>query len=71
MTPVDGQPATVGNGMMIGLSLSSQDQVKALHARALALGSKDEGAPGDRGGGFYGAYFRDLDGNKIDAFCMG
>ena len=57
--------------MMIGLSLSSQDQVKALHARALALGSKDEGAPGDRGGGFYGAYFRDLDGNKIDAFCMG
>ena len=71
MTPFDGQPASVGNGVMIGLALQEQDQVKALHAKALALGGKDEGAPGDRGGGFYGAYFRDLDGNKIAAFSMG
>ena len=71
MTPFDGKPASVGNGVMIGLALQKQDQVKALHAKALALGGKDEGAPGDRGGGFYGAYFRDLDGNKIAAFSMG
>ena len=38
---------------------------------ALSLGAKDEGAPGDRGGGFYGAYFRDLDGNKVCVFKMG
>ncbi|MEO6625598.1 MAG: VOC family protein [Burkholderiaceae bacterium] len=71
MAPFDGKPASVGNGVMIGLAMQKQDQVKALHAKALALGGKDEGAPGDRGGGFYGAYFRDLDGNKIAAFSMG
>ncbi len=71
MMPFDGKPATVGNGTMIGLALQKQEQVKALHAKALALGGKDEGAPGDRGGGFYGAYFRDPDGNKIAAFSMG
>ena len=38
---------------------------------ALKLGGSDEGPPGPRGGGFYGAYFRDLDGNKICAFVMG
>jgi catechol 2,3-dioxygenase-like lactoylglutathione lyase family enzyme len=70
MTPFDGQPATVGNGTMIGLGLANPAQVQALHARALALGGADEGAPGARGGSFYGAYFRDLDGNKIAAFCM-
>ena len=42
----------------------------ALHKKALALGGKDEGAPGPRGDGFYAGYFRDLDGNKLNAFCM-
>ncbi len=70
MKPFDGQPATVGNGVMIGLAAHTKDQVNALHAKALALGGHDEGAPGLRGGNFYGAYFRDLDGNKIAAFCM-
>ena len=70
MTPFDGKPATVGNGVMIGLYLSSADQVNAIHAKALALGGIDEGAPGARGEHFYGAYFRDLDGNKLAAFYV-
>lgn len=71
MLPFDGQPASVGNGVMVALVVDSQDKVKALHAKALALGGKDEGAPGPRGEGFYAAYFRDLDGNKLNAFCLG
>ena len=67
--PFDGNPATVGNGVMIALALKTPEQVAALHAHALELGSRDEGAPGDRGGKFYAAYFRDLDGNKLNAFC--
>ena len=48
----------------------SVEKVDLLHAKALSLGGKDEGAPGDRGGGFYGAYFRDLAGNKLCVFTM-
>lgn len=70
MTPFDGKPASVGNGMMIGMSLKNVDQVNAIHAKALALGGVDEGAPGPRGDNFYGAYFRDLDGNKLAAFFV-
>ena len=69
--PNDGKPATVGNGVMVAIVVDSQEKVQALHAKALALGGKDEGAPGLRGGGFYAGYFRDLDGNKLNAFCMG
>ncbi len=69
-TPHDTKPATVGNGVMVALTASSSDQVKALHARALELGGSDEGEPGPRGdSGFYGGYFRDLDGNKLVAFA--
>jgi catechol 2,3-dioxygenase-like lactoylglutathione lyase family enzyme len=68
--PFDGKPACVGNGMMVALPASGPDQVKAIHATALKLGGKDEGAPGLRFGQFYGAYFRDLDGNKISTFCI-
>lgn len=69
--PFDGKPATVGNGVMIALAVDSPAKVNALYHKALALGGTDEGAPGPRGeGGFYAAYFRDLDGNKLDAFCM-
>jgi len=68
--PFDGKPASVGNGVMVALSMSSMENVNSFHAKALALGATDEGAPGPRGsGGFYGAYFRDLDGNKLAAFC--
>ena len=69
MKPFDGRPATWGNGTMLALTLDTRDKVNALHAKALALGSMDEGAPGERGPGFYGAYFRDPDGNKLCAFC--
>jgi predicted lactoylglutathione lyase len=70
--PFDGSPATAGNGTMVALAAGSTANVDALHRRALALGAKDEGAPGPRGtGGYYGAYFRDLDGNKLCAFHIG
>ena len=68
--PFDGKPQSVGNGMMVALQLDSNEQVDALHAKALELGGSDEGAPGDRGGIFYAAYFRDLDGNKLAAFKL-
>jgi catechol 2,3-dioxygenase-like lactoylglutathione lyase family enzyme len=70
MRPHDGKPATVGNGTMVALAASGPEQVQALHAKALALGGADEGAPGPRGSNFYGAYFRDLDGNKLAAYCI-
>jgi catechol 2,3-dioxygenase-like lactoylglutathione lyase family enzyme len=73
--PYDGQAATVGNGNMVSLVMDARDKVDAVHAKALALGGSDEGAPGLRGEegdrAFYGAYFRDLDGNKLCAFCVG
>jgi catechol 2,3-dioxygenase-like lactoylglutathione lyase family enzyme len=70
--PFDGSPATAGNGTMVALAAGSTANVDALHRRALALGARDEGAPGPRGtSGYYGAYFRDLDGNKLCAFHVG
>lgn len=69
--PENGQPATCGNGCMIALLARDRDQVDRLHALALSLGGTDEGAPGERFTGFYAAYFRDLDGNKLNAFTMG
>ncbi|MGB3621305.1 MAG: VOC family protein [Ketobacter sp.] len=68
--PFDGKEATVGNGVMIALSVETSEQVDALHAKALSLGGTDEGTPGPRGDGFYVGYFRDLDGNKLNFFCM-
>jgi catechol 2,3-dioxygenase-like lactoylglutathione lyase family enzyme len=69
--PNDGKPATVGNGTMVALAATSKEQVNAVHAKALSLGSKDEGAVGPRGDNFYAGYFRDLDGNKLCVFFMG
>jgi len=68
--PEDGNAATVGNGVMVAIAMDSTDKVDAFHAKALELGGTDEGAPGQRGEGFYAAYFRDLDGNKLNAFCL-
>lgn len=67
--PFDAQPASHGNGTMIALSAKDKEQVHSVHALALKLGAKDEGAPGPRGGSFYGGYFRDLDGNKFN-ICL-
>ena len=70
--PFDGNPATVGNGVMVALEAQDQTQVHTLYDIALANGGTDEGAPGPRGdGGFYAGYFRDPDGNKLAAFIMG
>ena len=69
--PFDGNAATVGNGMMVALAVDAENKVNALHAKALELGAADEGAPGPRGDGFYAAYFRDMDGNKLAVFKAG
>ena len=71
MKPYDGKPATVGNGVMAAIVVDSRDKVDKLYAKALALGGTDEGPAGPRGEGFYAGYFRDLDGNKLNVFCMG
>ena len=73
--PYDDHPATIGNGSMLALVQPSRAQVDLLHARTVELGGADEGAPGLRGDegpqAFYGAYARDLDGNKLCFFCVG
>ena len=69
--PHDGKKATVGNGVMVAIVVDSRDKVDALHAKALELGGTDEGAPGQRMDNFYAGYFRDLDGNKLNAFYYG
>jgi catechol 2,3-dioxygenase-like lactoylglutathione lyase family enzyme len=69
--PYDEQPATAGNGSMFGLAAADRAQVDATYAAAIAAGAIDEGAPGLRTDTFYGAYFRDPDGNKICVFKMG
>ena len=68
-TPFDNNPAIAGNGVMIALKVDNQEQVRALLAKAIELGSQNEGDPGPRGDhGFYGGYFRDLDGNKMSVY---
>jgi catechol 2,3-dioxygenase-like lactoylglutathione lyase family enzyme len=71
MTPFDGKPATVGNGVMPAIALDSKEQVDRVYAKAMALGSQDEGPPGPRGEGFYAACFRDPDGNKLNVCYVG
>lgn len=69
--PADGLEACIGNGMMVAITVDSKEKVDALHAKALELGGSDEGAPGPRSDTFYAGYFRDLDGNKLNAFFIG
>ena len=69
-SPYDGKPATVGNGVMVAFEAQDRAQVERIYRLALSLGGQDEGTPGPRGEGFYAAYFRDLDGNKLNAFVM-
>lgn len=73
-TPENGEPAKAGNGIMIGLKADSPQQVDAFHAAALAHGGACAGPPGPRptyGEGYYLAYVRDPDGNKLAAFFKG
>jgi predicted lactoylglutathione lyase len=69
--PFDGNKATIGNGVMVALGTDSRAKVDAVYKKAMELGAKDEGPVGPRGEGFYAGYFRDPDGNKLNAFCMG
>jgi catechol 2,3-dioxygenase-like lactoylglutathione lyase family enzyme len=73
--PANKQPAVPGNGNMTAVAMNSRANVDAFYNKALELGGTDEGPPGVRGDegpqAFYGAYFRDLDGNKLAAFCIG
>ena len=62
--PIDGEPATNGNGTVIGLNVGSIAEVKRLHSKVIELGGICEGEPGQRGPKF-SAYARDLDKNKI------
>ena len=70
VNPYDEKPQSVGNGMMVALRLDSKEAVDTLYTKALDLGGTDEGPPGDRDGIFYAGYFRDLDGNKLNAFFL-
>ena len=71
LKPFDGKPATVGNGVMVALAVDSKEKVDRIYKKALELGATDEGPAGPRFDGFYAGYFRDLDGNKLNVFCMG
>jgi predicted lactoylglutathione lyase len=68
--PHDGNSATVGNGSMVALAVDSPAKVDAIYNKAMELGAQDEGPAGPRGDTFYAGYFRDLDGNKLNVFCM-
>ena len=68
--PYDGEAATAGNGTMVALAMEGPEAVDKLHARALELGGSDEGAAGPRSGGFYGGYFRDLDGQQARGLLL-
>lgn len=71
LKPFDRNAPAPGNGPMVAFDAKSRVAVDAFHAAALAAGGKDEGAPGLRKyhPNFYGAYVRDLDGNKLCAVC--
>jgi catechol 2,3-dioxygenase-like lactoylglutathione lyase family enzyme len=69
--PYDKKPATVGNGVMVAIVVDSKAKVDSLYRKAMELGATDEGPPGPRGEGFYAAYFRDLDGHKLNFFNVG
>ncbi|MGE3304241.1 MAG: VOC family protein [Hyphomonadaceae bacterium] len=69
--PFDGKAGSVGNGVMVALAAKDRAHVDRIYNLAMSLGGSDEGPPGDRGGGFYAGYFRDPDGNKLNAFFTG
>jgi catechol 2,3-dioxygenase-like lactoylglutathione lyase family enzyme len=70
--PYDENTPAAGNGNMVAIAGGGQEGVQKLYARAIELGATDEGEPGERiPGVFYGAYVRDLDGNKLCFFHMG
>ena len=71
MKPFDENAATVGNGVMVAIAADSTDTVDAVYKAAIAAGGTDDGAPGERGPGVYAGFFRDIDGNKLNAIKFG
>lgn len=72
--PFDRKPASVGNGSMVAFLAPASAAVDRAYAAGLAAGGTDEGAPGPRphyGDGYYGAYLRDPDGNKVHVVFRG
>jgi lactoylglutathione lyase len=66
--PFDGKPHDVGNGQMVAFAARDRNAVRAAYAAALRLGGRSEGEPGLRPeyhAHYYGAYFRDTEGNKV------
>jgi predicted lactoylglutathione lyase len=68
--PFNGEPATVGNGVMAAFMAKDKEQVDKVYKLAIELGAACEGPAGPRGDNFYAGYFRDPDGNKLNVFCM-
>ncbi|MGK7865702.1 VOC family protein [Falsiroseomonas sp. E2-1-a20] len=72
MRPIDGQPASAGNGTTVAFEAPDRASVRAFHAAAMAMGAREEGSPGLRPhyhADFYGAYLRDPDGHKLCCVC--
>ena len=69
-TPFDKSDASFGNGTMVALAAADKAKVDRIYNRAIELGAQCEGKPGIRGDVSYAGYFRDLDGNKINAICF-
>lgn len=68
--PYDEKPQNCGNGNMVAINAGNRATVDKLYAKARELGATDEGEPGERMPVFYGAYVRDLDGNKLCFYEM-
>ena len=68
--PFNGEPASVGNGVMAAFAAENPAQVDEVYKLAIELGATDEGPAGPRSDNFYAGYFRDPDGNKLNIFCM-
>jgi catechol 2,3-dioxygenase-like lactoylglutathione lyase family enzyme len=67
--PFNRQTASLGNGVMVAFKVDCAEQVDTFHAKGIELGGENEGCPGPRGEhGVYAGYFRDLDGNKLNAY---
>ncbi len=66
--PFDGNQASVGNGVMVAIQANSKQEVDAIYRKAIELGAANEGEPGARSDNFYAGYFRDLEGNKLNAY---
>ena len=69
LIPQNKEPQRPGNGNMVAILADTKENIDKLYSRAIELGGSDEGGPGERVPTFYGAYVRDLDGNKLCFYC--